>query len=458
MSRTSRFMRLGTACVAAAVAGTLGACASGNPAHNLKVATETGRMVPLDSVTTSYIVGGVQVIQRPNYANDVVAVHLYLLGGRRQLKASTQGIEAMLLRVSKYGTAKYPGDSTRKAWSRTGSDFDITASDDWTEVGFRAVTSDFDSSWSVFAERVMHPTLAAASVALVRQQMLSRVHQRLISPDGYLFLLSDSVTFHDRPYGYEAEGTEASLGSLDSAALASYERSQMVTSRMLLVVVGNVRRETLEHAVSTSLATLPKGEYVWSLPHDSTRIPVPVIMRARPVSTNYVLGMFEGPAASSKDYAAFHVATELLSARVNDMVREKHSLSYTAGAPFTERGIAAGGVYFSTAAPARVLPLVKDQIKWVEHVPADSINMPYFTAGYIFDYLASNSTDDAQADFLARAQLYQGDYRKAADAMEDLRNVTISDVRSAAQHYFTHIQFVYVGDTTRVKREDFSTF
>jgi len=168
--------------------------------------------------------------------------------------------------------------------------------------------------------------------------------------------------------------------------------------------------------------------------------------------------MFEGPAASSKDYAAFHVATELLSARVNDMVREKHSLSYTAGAPFTERGIAAGGVYFSTAAPARVLPLVKDQIKWVEHVPADSINMPYFTAGYIFDYLASNSTDDAQADFLARAQLYQGDYRKAADAMEDLRNVTISDVRSAAQHYFTHIQFVYVGDTTRVKREDFSTF
>ena len=84
--------------------------------------------------------------------------------------------------------------------------------------------------------------------------------------------------------------------------------------------------------------------------------------------------------------------------------------------------------------------------------------MRYFTEGFIFEYLASNSTDDAQADFLARAQLYQGDYRKASDAMEQLRNVTVNDVRSAAQHYFSHIQFVYVGDTTRVSRQDFASF
>lgn len=457
MRHDRRAVRCGIACVAAAVVAALGACASGHPENKLTVATETGRLVPLDSVTFAYTVGGVRVIQRPNYANDVVAVRLYLLGGRRQLTASTQGIEDMLLRVSKYGTAKYPGDSTRKAWSRTGSDFEVTPSDDWTEVGFRAVTSDFDSSWSVFAERVMHPTLASASVALVRQQMLSRVHQRLISPDGYLFLLSDSVTFHDRPYGYEPEGTEASLTVLDSAALAKYEETQMVTSRMLLVVVGNVSRPTLERVVGATLATLPKGDYAWSLPHDSTRVPVPVVMRARPVSTNYVFGVFEGPPASSKDFAAFHVATVLLSSRVNNMVREEHSLSYTAYAPFIERGISTGAVYFSTAAPARVLPLVKDQIKWVQHMNP-GYTMRYFTEGFIFEYLASNSTDDAQADFLARAQLYQGDYRKASDAMEQLRNVTVNDVRSAAQHYFSHIQFVYVGDTTRVSRQDFASF
>src|SRR6185437_15434185 len=157
-----------------------------------------------------------------------------------------------------------------------------------------------------------------------------------------------------------------------------------VTSRMLLVVVGNVSREAVERAAGATLATLPRGEYVWSLPQDSAPPPVPVVMRERPVATNYVLGVFEGPPASAKDYAAFRVATALLSSRVGDMVRDQRRLSYAAYAPFTDRGISAGGVYFSTASPAHVLPLVKDQIKWVDHVPPDSIAMPYFTAGFIF--------------------------------------------------------------------------
>jgi zinc protease len=457
MTRNRRFRRASLGCAAAVALATLGACASGHLENKVQVTTATGRLVPLDSVTVSYNVGGLAVIQRPNYANDVVAVQLYLLGGRRQLTPATQGIEPLLLGVSKYGTSKYPGDSTRKAWSRTGSDFSVDASDDWTEVGFRAVTSEFDSTWRIFAERVMHPTLASASVALVRQQMLSRVHQRVISPDGYLYLLSDSVAFHGRPYGLEQGGTESSLASLDSATLATYERTQMVTSRMLLVVVGNVDRPTVEHAVSTTLATLPKGNYVWSLPRDSMPAPVPVVMRARPVPTNYVYGVFEGPSASAKDYAAFHVATVVLSSRVHEMVREQHSLSYAVEAPFIDRGITAGGLYFTTAAPAKVLPLVKDQIKWVEHMNP-GFTMHYFVEGFIFEYLASNSTDEAQADFLARAQLYQGDYRKASDAMEALRGVTVNDVRSAAQRYFKHIQFVYVGDTTRVTQQDFASF
>ena len=85
MTRARRLHRIGVLCAAAAALGPLGGCASTHLEKQLQVATETGRLVPLDSVTVAYTVGGVQVIQRPNYANDVVAVHLYLLGGRRQL-------------------------------------------------------------------------------------------------------------------------------------------------------------------------------------------------------------------------------------------------------------------------------------------------------------------------------------------------------------------------------------
>lgn len=459
MSRQrQRVSGVGALVLAAAVAGVVGGCASAHPERQLEVATQSGRLVPLDSVTASYTVGDVHVIQRPNYANDVVAVRLYLLGGRRQLTPATQGIETMLVRTSKYGTAKYPGDSVRKVWARTGSDFLLEPSDDWTVVGFRAVTSEFDSSWSVFADRLMHPALAAASVALVRNQMLSALRERVLDPDGYLRLLSDSVTFFGKAYGLDPSGSEASLGALDSTALAAYERTQVVTSRMLLVVVGNVDRATVERNVAATLATLPKGAYAWSLPHDSSSVPVPVVMRARPTATNYLLGVFQGPPASAKDYAAFRVATAMLSSFVGDMVRDQHRLSYAADAPYVDRGIAQGGVYVSTSQPAKVLPMIKGVIDSVEHIPPMYFGIHSFTDSFIFDYLAENSTDDAQADFLARAQLYRGDYKAATDAMEDLRHVNTSDVRQAARRYFSHIQFVYVGDTTRVTRQDFATF
>jgi zinc protease len=461
MSREwQRVSRIGAIVLAVAAAAPLAGCATARPESKLQVATETGRLVPLDSVTVSYTVGNLQVIQRPNYANDVVAVHLYLLGGRRQLTPATQGIETMLLRVSKYGTAKYPGDSTRKAWARTGSDFELDPSDDWTVVGFRAVSADFDSSFSVFAERVIHPTIAPASVALVRGQMLSDLRERTLDPDGYVSLLSDSAAFTGRPYALEPSGSESSLGTIDSAALATYAGTQMVTSRMLLVVVGNVDRARVERAVGATLGPLPKGGYVWSLPQlpPPAAASVALVMRQRPTATNYIYGVFEGPAASDKDYAAFHVATAILSSRVGEAVRDEHSLSYAAYAPYTERGISTGGVYVTTGVPAKVVPMLKEQITWVEHAPPIYFGIHSFTDSFIFDYMAKNGTDDAQADFLARAQLYHGDYRKASDAMEDLRHVSMSDVRAVAKRYFTHIQFVYVGDTTRVARRDFASF
>ncbi|HVD06690.1 MAG TPA: insulinase family protein, partial [Gemmatimonadaceae bacterium] len=148
------------------VAGTATACATAHPEQQLSVTADDGRLVPLDSVTTSYMVNGVKVIQRPNAANDVVAVNLYLLGGVRQLTPPTQGIEKVLLVASEYGSAKYPGGALRRAWSLTGSEIMISPEPDWTVYGFEGVRQEFDSSFAVFADRLMHPTLAPKSVKL----------------------------------------------------------------------------------------------------------------------------------------------------------------------------------------------------------------------------------------------------------------------------------------------------
>jgi len=277
-------------------------------------------------------------------------------------------------------------------------------------------------------------------------------------PDGYLTLVADSVAFAGHPYALNPEGTEVTLGALDSAALAGYQAAQMVTSRMLLVVVGAVTREQVERAVTATLATLPRGRYVWTPPPDPPPTPSNVTMISRPLSTNYILGFFEGPRASDPQAPAFRLAMAILSSGLEDTVRQQHALSYAVTAPVLERALTAGGVYVSTTQPARVLPMIRAQIRDLHEFHVGFGYMHYFTDGFVLDYLASNMTDAAQADYLARAQLYEGDYHKATQTMEDWRRVSSGGVAIAARRYMRDIHFVYLGDTTRVTRAAFTRF
>ena len=456
--RTTRVSRSRMAVFALLAAGAASACASAHPEQQISAVADDGRLVPLDSVTTSYMVGSVKVIQRPNAANDVVAVNLYLLGGVRQLTPATQGIEKLLLSAAEYGSAKYPGAALRRAWSLTGSELSISPEPDWTFYGFEGIRQEFDSSFAVFADRLMHPTLAQKSVKLASARLLTRLRQRKANPDGLVSMLADSIAFANHPYGLSADGTEQSLATLDSATLGRYVAEQMVQSRMLLVVVGNVKRESIERAVSKTLATLPVGGYQWTLPERLAHPTTNATFVRRSLPTNYILGIFQGPMTSDPDYPAFRIATALLGSRVSESVREEHGLSYAAYAPFMERGVSAGGLYVSTNSPTDVMTLMKKAVADMKDFPIGTVNMRYIAEQWIINYLGENSTSASQADFLARAQLYHGDYRKASDEMESLRRVTSIGVRSASAKYFKNIQFVYVGDTTRIERKAFKSF
>ena len=127
----------------------------------------------ISTTTSSFDVGGIKVILRESDANNVVAANLYLLGGTRQLTPANAGIEALLLEVSERGTRNYPKATLRRKMSRLGSEIATAPSDDWTMFGIRATTEVFDSTWAIFADRLMHPTLDAEDISLIKSQFLS---------------------------------------------------------------------------------------------------------------------------------------------------------------------------------------------------------------------------------------------------------------------------------------------
>lgn len=411
-----------------------------------------------DTLTSSFTVDGIPVILRRNTSNNVVVANVYLLGGVREATSATAGIEPFLLSVSERGTLHYPKAELRRKTSLLGFDIVVAPSVDWTLFGARTTTAILDSTWAIFADRLMYPAIQPAEVDLVRAQLLSAVQQERDDPDELASDLADSVTFIGHPYSVPVTGTAASIQSITPAALRAFQQSQIVRSRMLIVIVGDVTRSHLESLIRQTFAKLPAGSYKWTLPPPVPVTPSSSAVVQRDLPTNYLLGYYAGPLASSQDYTALRVATTVLTGQMFAEIRGRQNLTYDVHAPFLERAASAAGLYVTTVSPDTTLKLMHFFVNQLQHELVTNDGLKRLELQFITQYFLDNETDASQADFLARAQLYRGDYRYADAFVADLKSVTPEAVQAAARKYMRNMHWAYVGDPSKVDRRLLESF
>ena len=410
-----------------------------------------------DTGTVTYETGGIRVIHRRT-TGDIAVANLYLLGGTRQVTWENAGIEPFLLELTGRGTRAYPKDRLRRTMSRLGTGIVIDADPDWTVFGIRATRTTFDSTWSVFASRLMQPTLDSLDVELVRQQFLLGVSQRQDSPDALLEYLADSVAFAGHPYAIPPSGTAQSLARITLADLRRYLAEQVVKSRMLLVVVGDVPRARIERLVGQSLARLPAGSYTWTLPDTLPRTRATSVVVERDLPTNYIMGRYAGPRAGTPDYYALRIAAAVLSGQLFGEIRSRRNLTYAVDAPFLERAVAAGGLYVTTVQPELTVDLMRQQLAAVRTGQINEEALGRLIRQFLTQFYLDNETNANQADFLARSYLFEGEIRAVTRFEERLRSVRPQDIQRMAQRYIRDVRWVYIGDAKRAPARSFERF
>jgi zinc protease len=195
---------------------------------------------------------------------------------------------------------------------------------------------------------------------------------------------------------------------------------------------------------------LPKGSYAWSLPPALPDLPSAVTVASRSLPTNYIQGFYAGPPATSPDYQALRIATAVLSGRLFGEIRARRNLTYAVNAPFRDRAISAGGLYVTTVAPDTVLSIMKREISALQEGVIPQEGLGILVQQFITEYFLDNETNADQANMLARAALYQGDYRHANRFVDELRRVTPLDVRRVARQYMKNVRFAYIGNPSQL--------
>lgn len=395
-----------------------------------------------DTTTALHDISGVRVIRRGTQGSEVVAVRLYLLGGTRQYTEANAGIEPLILRAAEL--------ETWRPMARAGGLTTLETEPDWTVTGFECLREDLQPVWTVFTSSFTPDAMTEGSVKRARDELVAAARRRYSHPDLRLAALARFVAFQDHPYALDPDGTEESLTALERSHLVEYARAHFVTSRMLLVVVGDVTWSEVDSLVTATLGRLPAGDYQWTLPPPVKRQPMRWAVEQRPLATNYILGYFTGPERSDDDYYAFEVAMALLSSRLHRYARLR-SLSYAASAPFHDWAIPVGGVYASASEPNDVYGQILLELRMIQNTDAPRWALSRFLDQWALDLLAPRMSSDAQAQALSRAQLLFGDFHAADEYFRRLRRVSTAAIRRVAKEYMRDVQFAFLGDTTRMK-------
>jgi zinc protease len=408
------------------------------------------------ALVTEFDVNGLKVLVKRREGSLTVSANLFLRGGARNITAENAGIEAMMLATATEASVAFPRERMRSELAHMGTVISSGVNNDYSALTLASTRRDFDRSWEIFTDVALHPSFSKDDVALVQARMVASLKGDSDDPDSYLQLLQERVAYVGHPYLNRAEGTAENVGRLTAEDLRRYHQKMMETSRLLLVLVGDLDAAQLKSKIAASFGKLPRGNYkpepVPPLSFDRSTVDT----TPRDLPTNYVQGIFSAPPLTSPDIYPMRVAAAILRNRVLEEVRFKRNLSYAPDAFLRSQGANIGGIYVTAVDANQSVHLMLDEIARLQHEPIDSDDIKAIVAEYLTNYYLGQETNAAQAADLAQNELIGGGWRNSVEFIDRLRAVTPADVQRVAQKYMRNLRFVVLGDPKAVDKDVFT--
>ena len=420
-------------------------------------ATKAHRVVEEQAaLVTEFDVNGLKVIVKKRAGSQTVAAGLFIRGGARNITAQNAGIERFMLEAAQEASANYPRERMRTEIARLASVIGDGTNYDYSALTLGSTRANFDRSWDIFTDVALHPTFAPEDVEIVRQRLVLSLRDDTDDPDTYLERLEEQVAYAGHPYINRPQGTADSISRITIADLKRYHQQTMETSRLLLVIVGDLDATQLRQRIANSFGRLPRGTYraqpVPQLSFNASTVDI----TQRGLPTNYIQGVFTAPALTSDDISAMRVASSLLRDRVFEEVRVKRNLSYAPNAFLGSQGANIGGIYVTAVDANQAIRVMLGEINRLQHEQTDTDEINGIVSQYLTTYYLGQETNAAQAGELAQYELIGGGWHNAFEVIEHLRSVTPADVQRVAQKYMRNIRFVVLGDPTHIDRGVFT--
>ena len=402
------------------------------------------------SLVSEFEVNGLKVLMKRREGSLTVAAGLFIRGGSANINAQNAGIETLMLSVATEASAGFPRTRMRSELSRMGTVIGSSSNNDYSVLSLASTRMHFDRSWQIFSDVILRPSFTKEDVALVQERLVVSLSDDTDNPDVYLQKLQEKVAYAGHPYLNSTGGTPETVGKLTPEDLRAYHKKLFETSRLLLVIVGDLNPNDVKGLVEASFGKLPRGSYkpeaVPQLAFDKSSVEV----TQRELPTNYVQGLFSAPPLTSPDIYPMRIASSMLRDRVFEEVRVKRNLSYAPDAFLRTQAANVGGLYVTAVDANQSVRVMLSEVQRLQTEPVSASDIHAVIAQYLTQYYLGQETNAAQAGELAQYELIGGGWRNSIDFLEKLSAVTPADIQRVSQKYMKNIRFVVLGNPRSV--------
>ncbi len=407
--------------------------------------------IPQELVQSSGVeefdVNGLHVILKRTPNKPVVALDLFVQGGLTAAADQPPGIENLAVRVAvSGGTQAHPRDTFTSAIEAMGSGINASAGRDASTFSMGCVRPYFNDTFALFAEVLTQPAFDPQQLEVERARVIEGIKSIEDNPDAFVSDLVSRAHFQNHPYAQRVEGTVEAAQALTREQLQAYYGKLLQRERLLLVVVGDIDRPTLEKAITDHLANLPTGAGPAPAPPAVPPRSSSLEVANKPnLPTNYILGYYNAPAADHPDYVPLLVTSSILRDRLFEEVRTRRNLTYAVSSGVGNRKVNLGYLYVTTVDPKTTLPVMMEEVRKLAEEPLDPKVLKDIVEVFLTRHYMGQETNNAQAETLASYELLSDDWSRSLVFLDTVKTVTPEDVQRIASTYMKDIHWAFVG-------------
>jgi zinc protease len=415
----------------------------------------------VDGEVTDATVHGVRVLIKRTRGTEAVSTGLYFTGGAMVRTKDNAGLEQLALAVAtEGGTKTLDKDAFAKRLAELGSSIYSTSTRDYASIIAWSLAPAWDDTFAILAQTLREPALPDTQVEIERGQQLAQIAHNLDVPDARLSLMVAAGAYKGHPYEVEPIGTTDGVKAFTRDQIVQELAALRQTSRMLLVVVGDVDADHVLGAVQRAFGDLPKGDYQERALPELPANPAGIVeLVSDKLPTSYVEAIVPGPRWNDPDFAVARVAMTWLHQAEFEAVRTKRNLSYAPAAGFAWTAMAPVAYLYVTAVdPKTTMAVMLDEAKKLRDAKVADRDLAAAKALLLTATFVNGEAPADQGSLLAEAQIAGGDWHFVRNLPKLVAAVTADQVQAWCSKHLTHFHTFVIGDGTKLDRASLERF